>query len=79
MVLSVKEGVFLPGGNTIPEQIVANRKAYYDALESADARAEAGEVGAGTNKELEEILGRMLASQLYSYFEKATAEARPET
>jgi Fic family protein len=36
VVLSVRWGGLLPGTPTIPEQIVANRKAYFSALEYSD-------------------------------------------
>ena len=36
MVLSVGTGMLLPGTRTIPEQTIANRAAYYAALEEAD-------------------------------------------
>jgi Fic family protein len=36
LVLSVGTGMLLPGTRTIPEQTIANRAAYYAALEEAD-------------------------------------------
>lgn len=36
LVLCVKAGARLPGFPTIPEQIAADKKPYYDALEAAD-------------------------------------------
>jgi Fic family protein len=36
ILLSVKFGQYIPETMTIPDQIVANRKPYFEALESAD-------------------------------------------
>ena len=43
LVLCVRAGVRLPGFPTIPEQIAADKKPYYDALEEADKTATNGE------------------------------------
>lgn len=40
LVLCVRAGARLPGFPTIPEQIAANKKPYYDALEQADIAAQ---------------------------------------
>jgi Fic family protein len=42
VVLCVRLGFALRGANTIPDQIVANRKPYFDALEAADAAWKGG-------------------------------------
>jgi Fic family protein len=36
VVLSIRAGAILPGTPTIPDQIVDNRKPYFDALDAAD-------------------------------------------
>ena len=68
LVLSIRLNIVLPGTNTIPEQIINNRKAYYDALEAADAAFKDGQIGV---KKVEELLAAMLASQLLSVSEIA--------
>lgn len=40
IILCAKYGFRLPGSNTIPEQIVSNKKPYYKALEDADSAFE---------------------------------------
>lgn len=72
MVLCVRERMLLPGKQTIPEQIVTNRKPYYDALEAADARyLSAGVFSEDIVSELEYLMSGMLAVQLTSAFEDA--------
>lgn len=71
-VLSAHEGALFPGINTIPEQIVANRAPYYDALEDADRRyAMLGKLDVGVVDAMEELLAGMLAIQLRSAFDGA--------
>lgn len=69
MVLCIKLGSILRGRNTIPDQIVYNRKPYFDALEKAD---EAFKCGAIDVSDMEELLQGMLAVQLKSMIEQAT-------
>jgi Fic family protein len=69
LVLSVRVGMILPGSNTIPEQIIAHRKAYYDALEVADSALKEGRIDVSA---VEELLTGMLASQLLSVSEIAS-------
>lgn len=72
MVLCARERMLLPGKKTIPEQIVTNRKPYYHALESADARyASTGRFPEGIVSDLEDLMGAMLATQLTSAFDDA--------
>ncbi|ATN33235.1 cell filamentation protein Fic [Rhizobium sp. ACO-34A] len=71
LVLSVKIGMLLPGRNTIPDQIVDNRKPYFDALEAAD---EAAANGAIDLSKMEELIESMLAVQLASVMESATGK-----
>ena len=68
-VLSAKEGFVLPGQNTIPEQIAANKTPYYDALEAADERWAEGNLDLS---ELEGLLKDCLAKQLLQVLEDAS-------
>ncbi|MEF3367396.1 Fic family protein [Methylocystis sp. 9N] len=71
VVLCVSLGFALRGSNTIPDQIVANRRPYFDALEKADAACKGGRVDVS---EMESLLKRLLAVQLTSVFDRATGE-----
>jgi len=66
LVLCAKEQLLLPGGYSIPEQIVENRTPYYEALEDGDANFESngGEINRETVPAMEELLAVMLARQL---------------
>jgi hypothetical protein len=68
-VLCVRLGVHLPGTNAIPEQIAANKRPYYDALEKADVADSEGRMDVSA---LEEYLSSLLAKQLISVLESAT-------
>lgn len=71
-VLCAKSGYLLPGTETIPVQIVANRKPYYEALEAADDRfTKSGSFADNTVEEMEALLGAMLAKQLTGAFDDA--------
>jgi Fic family protein len=73
LVLCAHAGVFFAGSETIPEQIVANRNPYYDALEAADLRyKEDQELNRDTVTVMEEIMRAMLARQLRSAFDTAS-------
>jgi Fic family protein len=72
LVLCVKSGFLLPGRNTIPDQIVDNRKPYFDALEAADKAS--SETGAFDLSKMEELIESMLATQLAAALEKATGK-----
>lgn len=61
IVLSVKLDSLLPGTPTIPEQIAANKRPYYEALEQADKAWALNNVDVSI---LEELIGNMLANQL---------------
>ncbi len=75
LVLCVREGMLLPGNETIPEQIVANRTPYYDALEVADAKHKAAQgFPEDIVSEMEALMGGMLAAQLKSAFDRAVGE-----
>ncbi|MBL0375211.1 Fic family protein [Rhizobium sp. KVB221] len=71
LVLSVKEGLLLPGRNTIPDQIVDNRKPYFDALEAADEAEAAGRIDLS---KMEDLIESMLAVQLTSVLERASGK-----
>ena len=68
VVLCLRLGSRLPGKNTIPDQICANRKPYFDALEKADEADKAGGIGLSA---METLLEGMLANQLVSMLEEA--------
>jgi hypothetical protein len=66
--------MLFPGEMSIPEQIVANKGPYYDALEEADSRYIQGEPFRNDVVEaMENLIGAALARQLHHAFEGATA------
>ena len=67
-VLCGKLGYLLPGNETVPEQIAANRKPYYEALEDADRHQEEGRIDLTM---LESLLDGCLATQLLSAYKDA--------
>lgn len=69
LVLCMKLGYPLPGTDTIPAQIVANKNPYYGALEAADRAWENKQVDVG---DLEKLLSDHLSAQLVGILEKAT-------
>jgi Fic family protein len=69
-VLCVRSGSWLPGTNTIPEQISKGKAPYYKALEAAD---EAWRKGALDLQFMESLLGEMLATQLVDFHKPVTA------
>ncbi|MBL6427855.1 MAG: Fic family protein [Maritimibacter sp.] len=76
LILCVRQGMLLPGKETIPEQIVANRQPYYEALEDADAKHKnADGFPDDVVSKMEDLMGGMLAVQLKSAFEHATGQA----
>ena len=71
-VLCAKIGYRLPGHETVPEQIAADKGPYYRALEAADQSL----VGDALNVEiLEELLDGQLAQQLLSAYDDAKKAA----
>lgn len=70
LVLCVKLGYPLPGTRTIPEQIAADKKPYYAALEAADVAFK--ETGKPDVSELESLLENYLSAQLVAVVEQAT-------
>ena len=69
VVLCIALRSVLRGANTIPDQIVENRRPYFTALEQADAAWSDGRVDLGR---MEELLEGMLAMQLKHMIEDAT-------
>ena len=72
-ILCMRLGYRLPGVKTIPEQIVADKFPYYDALEAADRNWKQGKVDVS---DLEKLLSDKLASQLLQIHLTATGEIR---
>lgn len=68
LVLCAKLGYRLPGSNTIPDQIVANRQPYYEALDAADLSFSKGAIDVSI---MEIFLSALLARQLSEVFRSA--------
>jgi Fic family protein len=68
LVLCARVGYRVSGTDTIPEQIVANRQPYYEALDAADAAWAQNRVDVGA---MERLLEHALAVQLSSVLEAA--------
>ncbi|GJD34407.1 Fic family protein [Methylobacterium aerolatum] len=64
VVLSIAAKILLPGMPTIPDQIVDNRKPYFDALDAADAAWREGRLDIA---KMEDLLGGMLERQLSGF------------
>jgi Fic family protein len=71
VVLCARLGFRLPGSNTIPDQIAADKRPYYRALEAAD---EAAKQGQGDVGQLEGHLEALLAKQLVLVMQAATGK-----
>jgi Fic family protein len=69
VVLCVRLGFRLPGTNTIPEQIAADKHPYYVALEAADSAWTSGVIEVGA---MEKLLSELLAVQLVALHDDAT-------
>jgi Fic family protein len=67
VVLSIRAGAILPGTPTIPDQIVDNR-AYFDALDAADAAFRDGRIDVS---KMEALLASLLAKQLAGFYQAA--------
>jgi Fic family protein len=76
LVMCAKLTTRLPGANTIPEQIAANKVPYYKALEAADGHFKVEKLFDVT--ELEAMLDAQLARQLVAVHEKATGNNLPK-
>jgi Fic family protein len=70
LILCVRLGDRLPGRNTIPEQIAADKSPYYRALEEADLAFKDGKLDLTAT---EDLLSDLLARQLVSVHAAATA------
>jgi Fic family protein len=70
LILCARVGFRLPGPNTIPDQIVAAREPYFEALQDADERWETDLIIDVTK--MESLLSSMLAAQLVSFHKLAT-------
>ena len=70
LVLCARLGYRVSGTDTIPEQIVANRQPYYEALDAADA---AWAQNIGDVSVMERLLEHALAVQLSSVLEAANS------
>jgi Fic family protein len=68
VVLSIRAGSVLPGTPSIPDQIVDNRRPYFDALDAADAAWREGKIDVS---KMEELLGSLLANQLALFYKSA--------
>lgn len=67
-VLCARIGYRLPGHETVPEQIAANKTPYYAALEQADGQWKDGRLDLSA---LEDLLDQCLATQLLSAYDDA--------
>jgi Fic family protein len=74
LVLCSRLGYILPGKLTVPEQISADKRPYYKALEAADEVDRAGRLDLS---ELEDLLAGLLANQLLSVHRDATLKPAP--
>lgn len=72
LILCVRLGYRLPGTNTIPAQIAASKRPYYEALEAADQAFEKGTIIDVTR--MEGLLEGLLANQLLSVLSAATGQ-----
>lgn len=74
VVLCVRLGYLVPGGNSIPAQIVKNRDPYFAALDAADTAFSESKGGGIDVSEMEALLGEYLTNQLYEVRVEATGE-----
>ena len=75
-VLCAKIGYRLPGHETVPEQIAADKGPYYCALEAADKSLVGGTLSLNV---LEQLLDGQLAQQLVSAYDDAKAPGAGST
>jgi Fic family protein len=68
VVLMIRSGFILPGTPAIPDQIVNDRRRYFNALDAADEAWKAERIDVGM---MEELLAAMLARQLTAFFRSA--------
>jgi Fic family protein len=72
-VLCARLGYILPGENSIPAQIEADRKPYFDALEAADRSFEQGRLDVSM---MEALLDGLLARQFLDVLNRASGANR---
>lgn len=70
-VLCARAGARLPGEFTIPEQIAANKRPYYAALEAADKKQLKSQINV---EEMEALISAHLANQLLEFYRTASGE-----
>jgi Fic family protein len=68
LIMCAKLGFLLPGTETIPDLILANREPYYQALRQAD---KAWEQHVLDISEMESLMSSLLAQQLYAVHQQA--------
>jgi fido (protein-threonine AMPylation protein) len=68
IVLTVRSGFILPGAPSIPDQIVTDRRGYFDALDKADAACREDRIDVSA---MEDLLEGMLANQLAGFYQAA--------
>jgi Fic family protein len=74
VVLTVKTGYILPGSPSIPDQIVSDRRGYFNALDQADQACLEGGLDVSA---MEDLLGGMLARQLAGFYRAAGGKLPP--
>jgi len=74
LVLCAKLGFTLPGTNTIPDLIVADRDPYYQALRQADEAWKGSSVDVSM---MESLMSSLLAKQLADVHRRATGKSDP--
>ncbi len=76
VVMTIRSGFILPGSPTIPDQIVCDRRGYFNALDAADAAFKSERIDVSV---MEELLGGMLARQLAGFYRDAGGKLPPGT
>lgn len=69
LVLQVRSGFILPGTPSIPDQIVSDRRMYFEALDAADASWRDSKLDVS---KMETLIGSMLAKQLAAFWHSAS-------
>jgi Fic family protein len=72
LVLCIRSGNILPGDNTVPDQIAANKAPYYEALEKADESVRQGDLDLTV---VEKLVSARLARQLADYHRAASGDS----
>jgi Fic family protein len=68
VVLMIKTGFILPGSPTIPDQIVHDRRGYFNALDEADSAWKESRIDVSA---MEDLVGAILARQLAGFYHEA--------